>query len=238
MIRILILSFFTFFLSAQKNDLIQYPVDTNIEILYTGDYKKGELDVKMLNKEWWGLYVKDNISYVKKVELRLDNLEPDIQYDWEYRVSVDDNKNCVILLTGLDLSEREINFFTENQIIHNNAEFTFEFGPYQTFFNSELKTTKSIGEILKKDYSINLNYKANKKLTTQELFIFPCYGEKLLISLIWAGDLDNDGKTDFIIQIPTPPSNEIGDSSGLFLSSKANSEELVKLVAYFISSGC
>ena len=53
-----------------------------------------------------------------------------------------------------------------------------------------------------------------------------------------SGDLDNDGKTDFIIQIPTPPNNEMGDSSGLFLSSMADSEELVKLVAYFISTGC
>ena len=88
------------------------------------------------------------------------------------------------------------------------------------------------------DYCINLNYKSNNKLTTQELFLFPCYGEELLISLIWAGDLDNDGKTDFIIQIPTPPNNEMGDSSGLFLSSKAHSEELVKLVAYFSSTGC
>ena len=95
-----------------------------------------------------------------------------------------------------------------------------------------------MGEILKRDYSIHLNYKSNKKLTTQELFLFPCYGEELLISLIWAGDLDNDGKTDFIIQIPTHPNNEMGDSSGLFLSSKADSEELVKLVAYFISIGC
>ena len=238
MIRILILSFFTSFLSAQQNELIQYSVDSNIEILYTGDYKTGELHVKMLNREWWGLYVKDKISYVKKVELRLDKLEPDIQYDWEYRVSVDDNKNCIILFTGLDLTEREINYFTDNHIIRNNEEFTFEFGPYHTFLNSELKTTESMGEILKRDYSIHLNYKSNKKLTTQELFLFPCYGEELLISLIWAGDLDNDGKTDFIIQIPTPPNNEMGDSSGLFLSSKADSKELVKLVAYFISTGC
>ena len=149
MIRILILSFFPYFLSAQKNELIQYPVDTNIEILYTGDYKKGELDVKILNRKWWGLYVKDKISYVKKVELRLDKLEPDIQYDWEYRVSVDDNKNCIMLFTGLELPPREIKYFTGNHIIRNNEEFTFEFGPYHTFLNSELRTTESMGEILK-----------------------------------------------------------------------------------------
>ena len=182
--------------------------------------------------------MKDKISFVKKVELRLDKLEPDIQYDWEYRVSVDDNKNCIILFTGLDLTEREINYFTDNHIIRNNEEFTFEFGPYHTFLNSELKKTESMGDILRRDYSIHLNYKSNKKPTTQELFLFPCYGEELTISLIWAGDLDNDGKTDFIMQIPTPSSNEIGFSSGLFLSSKADLEELVKLVAYFTSTGC
>ena len=49
----------------------------------------------------------------------------------------------------------------------------------------------------------------------------------------WYGiniDLDNDGKTDFIIQIPTPPNNEMGDSSGLFLSSKADSEIIREII--------
>ena len=142
MIRILILSLFTSFLSAQQNELIQYPVNSNIKILYTGEYKKGELDVKILNREWWGLFEQDNISHIRKVKLRLDKLEPDIQYDWEYRVSVDDNKNCIVLITGLDFTERKINFFTHNHIIRSNEEFTFEFGPYHTFLNSELKTTE------------------------------------------------------------------------------------------------
>lgn len=81
MIRILILSFFASFLSAQQNELIQYPVNSNVKILYVGDYKKGELDVKIFDREWWGLFEHDNISYIRKVTLRLDKLEPDIQYD-------------------------------------------------------------------------------------------------------------------------------------------------------------
>ena len=223
---------------SQHNELIELPLNSNIKILYAGDYKKGKLDVKIFDREWWGLFEQDNISYVRKVKLKLENLEPHIQYDWEYRVSVDDNENCIILFSGLELTEREINYYTNNNTIRNNEEFTFEFGPYHTFLNSELKKTESIGKVLRRNYSINLNYKSNKKLTTQELFLFPCYEYELLISLIWAGDLDYDGKTDFIIQIPTSQNNEIGDSTGLFLSSKANSNELVKLVAYFISSGC
>ena len=224
--------------ASQQNELIQYPVNSNIMMLYEGEYKKGELDIKILNRQWWGLYKQDNISYIRKVKLKLDKLEADIQYDWEYRVSVDDNKDYIILFSGLDLTKREINYFTDNHIIRNNEEFTFEFGPYNTFLNSKLKKTKNIGEISRRDYSVYLNYKSNNKIITQELFLFPCYGEELLMNLIWAGDLDNDGKTDFIIQIPTPPNNEMGDSSGLFLSSMADSVELVKLVAVFISTGC
>ena len=223
---------------SQQNELIQYPLKSNIKILYEGDYKNGELDVTILNRKWWGLYKKDNICYIRKVKLKLDKLEADIQYDWEYRVSVDDKKNYIILFSGLDLTEREIKYFTDNHVIRNNEEFTFEFGPNNTFLNSKLKKTESIGEISRRDYSVYLNHKSNKKLTTQELFIFPCYGDELLMNLVWAGDLDNDGKTDFLIQIPTPPNNEMGDSSGLFLSSMADSEELVKLVAVFISTGC
>ena len=51
MIRILILSFFSSFLSAQQNELIQYPLNSNIKMLYAGDYKKGELDVEILNRD-------------------------------------------------------------------------------------------------------------------------------------------------------------------------------------------
>lgn len=234
----IIFASFTYDEMSKQNELIQLPVNSNIKILYVGDYKKGELDIKLLNREWWGLFVKDNVSLIKKVKLNLEKIEPDIQYDWQYRLSIEDNKDCIILLSGLEIDETEIDYFTDNHILRKNEDLTFEFGPFQTFLNSELKKTEIIGQALRRDYSINLNYKSNNKLKVQQLFIFPCYEDELFISLIWAGDLDNDDKTDFIMQIPTPPENEIGFSSALFLSSKADSNELVKLVAYFISNDC
>ena len=57
-------------LNAQQNKLIEYPEDSEIEILYVGDYKKGEIDKKQLNRDWWGLYEKNNISYIKRVKLK------------------------------------------------------------------------------------------------------------------------------------------------------------------------
>ena len=236
MFRLLIL-IFPLFLNAQNNKLINYPIDSNVNILFVGDYKVGELNTKILERQWWGLYVKDNNSYIRKVSLKIDDILPDIQYDWQYKISVDDNKYCVVLFSGIEIFEKDIKHYTNNDIIRNK-DFTFEFGPYHTFLSSKLETSKLIGEDNLNNYSISLNYQTNNKLTKQELFLFPTYDSQLLLSLIWAGDLDNDGKTDFLLQIPTPPNNEIGYSTGLYLSSMANTDELVKLVAYFISRGC
>ena len=165
MLRILIVLFMTTLcITAQHKDIIQLPSNSDISILYVGDYQKGELDPHTINREWWGLYEKNNISYIKKVKLELKQIEPDIQYDWEYRISVEDSKHCIILISGLNLKERQINHYTSDDIIRENQDFTFEFGPYHTYLSSKLETIETIGEVQRKDYSIHLNYKSNEEV--------------------------------------------------------------------------
>ena len=239
MIRALIvLLVFPFWSNAYQKELITLPSNSDINILYVGDYMKGEIDINLMNKEWWGVFEDNKQSFIKKVDIKLEKIEPDIQYDWEYRVSVENEKKCIFLLTGLNLSDKTFNHFTTQDVIRDSEVFTFEFGPYHTFISSEIKSLNFIGDVPRTDYSVFLNYERQDILKTQELFIFPSYDSSLYLSLIWAGDLDNDGKTDFLINIPTPPNNELGFSSGLFLSSKAESNELVKLVAFHIQRGC
>ena len=239
MIRALIvLLVFPLWSNAYQKELITLPSNSDISILYVGDYMKGEIDINLMNKEWWGVFEDNKQSFIKKVEIKLEKIEPDIQYDWEYRVSVENEKKCIFLLTGLNLSYKSFNHFTTQDVIRDSEVFTFEFGPYHTFISSEIESLNFIGDVPRTDYSVFLNYVRQDILKTQELFIFPSYDSSLYLSLIWAGDLDNDGKTDFLINIPTPPNNEIGFSSGLFLSSKAQTNELVKLVAFHIQRGC
>ena len=239
MIRALIvLLVFPFWSNDYQKELITLPSNSDISILYVGDYMKGEIDINLMNKEWWGVFEDNKQSFIKKVEIKLEKIEPDIQYDWEYRVSVENEKKCIFLLTGLNLSYKSFNHFTTQDVIRDSEVFTFEFGPYHTFISSEIESLNFIGDVPRTDYSVFLNYERQEILKTQELFIFPSYDSSLYLSLIWAGDLDNDGKTDFLINIPTPPNNELGFSSGLFLSSKAESNELVKLVAFHIQRGC
>lgn len=224
--------------NACQNDLILLPSNSNISILYVGDYKKGEIDINLVNKEWWGVFVDNKQSFIKKVKVKLEKIEPDIQYDWQYRVSVENEKKCIFLVTGLNLSDKTFNHFTTQDVIRDSVVFTFEFGPYHTFISSEIESLNFSGDVPRTDYSVCLNYEMQGILKTQELFIFPSYDSSLYLSLIWSGDLDNDGKTDFLINIPTLPNNELGFSSGLFLSSRAEAKELVKLVAFHVQRGC
>lgn len=60
-------------------------------------------------------------------------------------------------------------------------------------------------------------------------------GGNIIGKLIWAGDLDNDGKLDLYFD----RFNEVGAFSGmLFLSSHAKKNDLVDLVAVFSTQGC
>lgn len=238
MFRVLFFLIYSNFIYSQEKDIITYPENSDIIILTPGDYKVGEFDIELTDKVWFGIYENSNSSQLKKVKLEVKKIEPDIQYDWEYRVSVEENKNCLFLISGLDLTDRKFDYYTNNDILKNNQDFTFEFGPYHTYISSKLKLEESIGEVTKRYYSVSLNYESNNNKTSQELFLFPCYDEQLILSLVWVGDLDNDGKTDFVIQTPTLPYNELGGAIGLYLSSRADKEDLVKLVAYFISTGC
>ena len=55
-------------LNGQSKELSELS-NSKVEILYVGDYKKGELDIGLINKQWWGLYEKDNNCYLKKLRL-------------------------------------------------------------------------------------------------------------------------------------------------------------------------
>ena len=239
MIRVLtVFLIFPLFVNAYPKKLITLPNNSEIDILYVGDYMKGEIDIKLMSNEWWGVFENNKHSFIKKVEVKLEKIEPDIQYDWEYRVSVENEKKCIFLVTGLNLSYKTFNHFTNQDVIRDSEVYTFEFGPYHTFISSEIESLSYIGDVTRTDYSVFLNYERQDTLKKQQLFIFPSYDSSLYLSLIWAGDLDNDGKTDFLINIPTLPNNDLGFSSGLFLSSKAETNELVKLVAFHIKRGC
>ena len=126
MIRALIvLLVFPLWSNAYQKELITLPSNSDISILYVGDYMKGEIDINLMNKEWWGVFEDNKQSFIKKVEIKLEKIEPDIQYDWEYRVSVENEKKCIFLVTGLNLSDKTFNHFTTQDVIRDSWKTIF-----------------------------------------------------------------------------------------------------------------
>lgn len=74
--------------------------------------------------------------------------------------------------------------------------------------------------------------------TSQRLFVFnndPDAGDFKGLRIIWAGDLDGDGKLDLLVDVSNR--DNVSDTA-LYLSSKARSGELVGLAARLQTVGC
>ena len=74
--------------------------------------------------------------------------------------------------------------------------------------------------------------------TSQRLFVFnddPDAGDFNGLRVIWAGDLDGDGRLDLLVDVSNH--DNAGDTA-LYLSSKARSGELVGLAATLQTVGC
>lgn len=72
MIRALIvLLVFPLWSNAYQKEFITLPSNSEISILYVGDYMKGEIDINLMNKEWWGVFEDNKQSFIKKVEIKL-----------------------------------------------------------------------------------------------------------------------------------------------------------------------
>ena len=64
----IIFASFTYDEMSKQNELIQLPVNSNIKILYVGDYKEGRIRYQNFEYRVVGfLFVKDNVSLIKKL---------------------------------------------------------------------------------------------------------------------------------------------------------------------------
>jgi hypothetical protein len=215
-----------------------YKLKSGVEMLMPEDYVEGELDTNLFKKEWWGLFEVGNHSYLKKVQLEIEELDPDIQYDWEYGIKVENNKHCKALLSGFNLKERVIKNYESNSNLKTNEELYFEFSEQIIYLSSQLIPDQNSNEQNKlNNYLIQLNLETDSLLLKQELFYYQSE-QNLNLDVIWAGDIDKDGITDLLMEIPLPKNVGAGFATGLFLSSMADQGEIVKWVAHFVDSGC
>ena len=215
------------------------PPDTKFKILPVGVINEGiPSDTK--NLEWLALSQDGSKSYLKKVTPKLKESDPsNIAVDF-VEVSVQNNHQCVLLINANGLEEGEVpSFKVEKSKLLPGDTLSFR-------YNSDLVKLYVTGSLRIPGGSSFMDTTDNYKMTisqkegviTQDIFNYSKYptSNSLLPSIIWAGDIDADGKLDLIIK-------ETDDRYGyskieLFLSNIIDNSELLKSAAVFEILGC
>ncbi len=213
----------------------QSPADTTqIELLDYGDYYTDQAPVRQSGEKWLGLDVKSSTLHSCTIEVKPGNEEEGVQV--MQHISVEPPVEPLFLLRGGGLTSGPVvTVFSGNweQSLTEKSPLTFRLADV----SYELKIIRSEDTATCEEEGLPLN--ARLLLTSGEsrqvLYSLVDCGPDAAWHLLWAGDLDRDGKLDLFVSV----GQGMYDSPRkLFLSSKAGKGRLVKEVAELISHGC
>lgn len=209
----------------------------DIQILETGGFHGEEVSAES-GESWLGLFKQKNDYALLPVVLTVEDVHDPIVDSSENEktgkeVKVLGQGEPVFLIKGKGFINSRVvkTVFSGGKPITNIFNETYDFAGKK--YNLKVQT-----EIIRKKVSTSLN-------ETSKLILSDGKTEQTIYSvercndchwqINWAGDLDNDGKLDFYLNL----SDHYNVANlKLFLSSEAESGELVKEVAEFTTTGC
>jgi len=220
--------------------LPEYSNNTGIEIMEPAGYRGTEVSdyEHMFNEEWYDFY-QDTISkkfYMDKAQLIVKRMYDDCLQD--STTFVYSERNSLLLINGLRSQYNPvITIPVEKNRIWVGEEYSFTY---------KERTYKLRGDGITKEsnkawmdgfdepqrWDQVLNYKLylseNGRNEEQLIIAIPCFNDTF-VKILWIGDMDDDGKPDFIFDVSKHyESSEIV----LFLSSKAVRNEIVRCVGF------
>ena len=139
------------------------------------------------------------------------------------------DKDPMLLISGIDIPEDvQIDSYPnfKNRLMPGES---MQLGNYTI---KALAAIDQQGRIT--DYQLTIAGEKNGE-NIEQIFLEQAHFDDAMIDIIWAGDIDQDGVPDLYMDISPKYSYSI---PALFLSSKADDNGLLKLVAEFTMSGC
>ena len=231
------------------------PAEGQVKIMLAGPLYGDNIRVEPV-AEWWGLFERDGGYVLEPAPLRLvvkRGAQPDASGAVEEEYAVESEKLPIVLIHGMQhLRPGPVATATLQPARWNSEQVT----PLR--MNSFLYPGQSIGVILPTDtirisafgvaeedvefhhanlmnYEIRVYRGEEDKAVSQTLTTIPRMGDLGEPHLIWAGDLDQDGKMDFLFDFKT---HYYVRNLALFLSTAAKEGELVGKVAEWETTGC
>lgn len=208
-----------------------------IQILETGEFHGDEVTAQT-GEAWLGLFRRGNdfslLPAVLSVSLVNDQIvdEPDEKTGKE--VAVLGQENPVFLIKGIGFGQGQSipTIFSGEQSINNNFDLNFDLNGknYRLKAETEKPDPENPQFINETSKLVLTSGKTKQVLYDPEGICSDC-----IWSMLWAGDLDADGKPDFYLNLNNHYNGEI---KRLFLSSFAEKGKLVKEVAAFTTVGC
>lgn len=220
--------------SSESEEIIQVQTDNDFEILLPTQYRdwenKNEVDI--LSKDWSELYFKKGKYFLGKANYTIERGYSECSGD---STKIIHTKTKTILLIGnSSLKLGEINSFNikKNKIWPTEKlTFTFENIEYTLraegkIISSERVHTDDGEEMYQKveDYKLYIS----SKDAIETLFLEQASFNDTFVEILFIGDLDRDGKADFIFGTNRDYEEE---RVVLYLSSKADEGKLIKKVS-------
>jgi len=214
--------------------------DDSIKILTVGKFHSHEIWEGAENEIWFGLFQKNDTFFLKKTNIKIEPFfDNAIDKEGETtgkQISVTDNENCILLLTSLEVEERNVlsipfyqsDLLPNNRIIFNHNQATYilmGMGLWQTLPEGQ-STVVEYKLLFEKNV---LGEVQNQIISKTDFF------DDTMYEIIWIGDLDGDNEIDLLVNLSNHHNIK---KITLLLSSYAKNTNLVEEVATFFSSGC
>lgn len=213
-----------------------------VGLLETGNFHSEEVSART-GEKWLGLYILDNHSILINSRLRVETVHDDIGDGPEEKtgkeVSVDSPLEPIFLVKRAPmLSEGPVNtIFVEKTDYEKTLE---KVSPLnlklaQTSYVLKVVGSEDGARCSEDAFPTNAQLVLASSEATQVLYSLEGCGNEPYWYLLWAGDLDRDGKLDLYVSVTYHYNIS---QKKLFLSSRAAKGELVKEVAEFVTGGC
>lgn len=220
--------------------------DSTVIIMPVGTFHGDEIEEDAVTKTWCGLFQSaDGRYYLKKDPgISQEHVHDPVLDDDEslpgtgWRISTSGRDSCLLLFSGIKhLAEGNVDtpLGVRPRLLYPGEQWTFRMGAHNYTLKAEgvAKTIEDEEKVVV-NYRLWLENSENGQQQRQLLVAQPSFDDAM-IELLWAGDLDRDGKPDFVFNL----SNHYNmNDIGLFLSSGAAKGELVRFVTRHISVGC